>query len=984
MRRQLRSLFGDSIFHQRPRFDREDGPTSLKSLGQRSMAIRATHFRLAFVAAVACASCHAATAEGVKVPLVALSTPRLQKEDGPQDSHPLLSRVLHRELWREAILLTAREEFGCATSDQSLAEPLPANADVSFDVNVETRRRSGSHVALRRGDQLLFEREVNYDVGPVFDFALFCDLVAPLTRSDLVPALKKCGLDRKGVKRQESAPLPKGVEPLLRSTNYIAQFRALRSIHAAIRESGESPERLNGLARGYANLAQEMLTTLDARGSAYFPRALLYAERLRNSAPDAPDSQWCTAYVYCLGGFPTLALQAIDSARQLNSSAPPPDWAQLIEDACRHRYADLQKVAADDSSDLQKLGALFLFRTAFASGNPCMIVDSAKTTLSKNPDSLCVIDLLHMSVGVALNHSTSLMGPQWHGRLLSRELQSVEMLPAKTADLLNDSELADFLSIARVARSLKEVSRENDPYDPSLASLGADIDALNVLHLFRRALFIRRSLGLDATDVIRSNEAAIADNTWAPMIRTLAVAPTERLEPYQQAIGDFRFVDANGFSSIQLFQDIPPELTVGEVAACDAYWTALSAKPGSEFDFVMRLIQERDKKTRITYARWMEDSSLHAPIRLAVLLRDDERLSNEVRAERERQHADHPVVLAAMGEYYAAHQNPERALELMERSLAVVPDPRICRAAATLYFRQGDDKWKGTLERVFDHPDLALDHAEAACTIASTLMREGKYEDALPWAERASKSGAGWAWRVECDCRTALQQWQEAENLARMTSERYGGFEWYNWCLENHRGDLTLAWKAKQALLQARYEPRHRSHELAQTIHLLATEDYSECLRSLIARADQTQKPFDMMWIALLADRQGNAELRDEWLGKMAARANNPAEPLFDLAPAFQQFLAANDEKIEPIERAVKAVEEIHPAYGLRARYFAGQLLEKHVSKDAAIRMWSPAAGLPNGVCDDDRALLRRALADAGVKLSEIDGWAYTFALPAK
>ena len=627
------------------------------------------------VALHACFVAKAATGQETATPIVALSTPRLQwevKEDGVD--HPLLSKIQIRELWRQAVLLTAREEFGCATRDQSLAEALPPEAELTLSVGLETRHRSGSRLTLRHGEETLFEQEFNFDVGPVYDFKTFSEFVAPLTRKEIVDALEAQGLEPRAVKRLDSAPLPDDIEAHLLSTSYVAQFRAVRAIHLAIRESGESPERLNGLCRGYANLAQYMLTTLDERGTAYHARALLYAERLRHYYPDQPESQWCTAYVYLMGGFPTLALQHVELANQATTTEPPPAWAQLVDDACHHRYDELYEVATA-GDELTELGMLFLFRSAFASGNASMVVATAQLALTEIPHCLCVIDLLHMSVGVSLKHSTTAMGPPLHARMLANELPEVEALPAATAELLDDSPSLDFRDIAQVARSLIAAA-EADRAEPSWAVLGNDIEAWNVMHVFRRAQFVRRSLGSDASDMIEACEPAIEHNSWAPMIRTLAITPTARLQPYQRAIGRYRFVDANGFSSIELFRNLPNELRVGDVTAREAYRTASSARGGTEFLYVQRLDWGRDKDWRVTNARWMADSSLHAPIRIAMLLRDDEELSDELRAEWEEEHSDHPVVMAAMGRYYAAHDQPEKAIDLMEQSLAVVPRPR--------------------------------------------------------------------------------------------------------------------------------------------------------------------------------------------------------------------------------------------------------------------------------------------------------------------
>ena len=135
-------------------------------------------------------------------------------------------------------------------------------------------------------------------------------------------------------------------------------------------------------------------------------------------------------------------------------------------------------------------------------------------------------------------------------------------------------------------------------------------------------------------------------------------------------------------------------------------------------------------------------------------------------------------------------------------------------------------------------------------------MRDGEFDDALEWAERASESGAGWAWSVECHCRTVLGQWEEAEALARQNSMRYDNVIWYDWCVDTGKGDLASAWRVKRNVLRSRHEPDDRIHEVAGSIHQIVLGEYDECLESLLNRADRTQKAFDMMWIVIFSDPQ--------------------------------------------------------------------------------------------------------------------------------
>ena len=82
--------------------------------------------------------------------------------------------------------------------------------------------------------------------------------LAAASRTDLVDGLRKAGCTGQAVKDDPEGPLPESVEPLLAEMDFVVQYAAVRSIHNAIAQNGESPARFGGLVRGYANLA--MLT----------------------------------------------------------------------------------------------------------------------------------------------------------------------------------------------------------------------------------------------------------------------------------------------------------------------------------------------------------------------------------------------------------------------------------------------------------------------------------------------------------------------------------------------------------------------------------------------------------------------------------------------------------------------------------------------------------------------------------------------------
>ena len=86
------------------------------------------------------------------------------------------------------------------------------------------------------------------------DYRAMLEEQEKLSRGKYADVLKQAGFQGKPNAFKESADIPENIENALQKMNFISQFSAVRQLHELIRTDGESPERLGGLVRGYANL----------------------------------------------------------------------------------------------------------------------------------------------------------------------------------------------------------------------------------------------------------------------------------------------------------------------------------------------------------------------------------------------------------------------------------------------------------------------------------------------------------------------------------------------------------------------------------------------------------------------------------------------------------------------------------------------------------------------------------------------------------
>ena len=192
---------------------------------------------------------------------------------------------------------------------------------------------------------------------------------------------------------------------------------------------------------------------------------------------------------------------------------------------------------------------------------------------------------------------------------------------------------------------------------------------------------------------------------------------------------------------------------------------------------------------------------------------------------------------------------------------------KLYRFAFLLAGYDASDRWLEFAKQVFDQPDYGLTHSETASAIAGTLMYQGKFKQALPWAERSNESGSGQGMQVLADCLTGLGKKKEASTLLRQVYDRYDNIDyWYNWCGENSSDDLEEAWEEKQKVIAISFQnnPVARARETAK--HHLLVGDLKKMREILDQHQSKTHLDNLRLLLAVFNDKNGEDEKRDELL----------------------------------------------------------------------------------------------------------------------
>jgi len=236
----------------------------------------------------------------------------------PKDPGGDFQGLLAREILRQAVLIAARDGLGLGTRDATLREPAPEGQPrLSMKVGESMFAGWNAHLSLhdRRGKLLSYE-QVLIKRTRGLDYLALLEGAEQLSRQRLPEALRKAGVEGKAQASRATGAVPRQAEQALPRMTFLAQVTALRALHGAMRDQGESPELLGALVRAYANLGVLTEFHWNASHKAYHARALLYAQRLVARDPQSPWGLYHRAYALALAGLHGAALADLGRARK--------------------------------------------------------------------------------------------------------------------------------------------------------------------------------------------------------------------------------------------------------------------------------------------------------------------------------------------------------------------------------------------------------------------------------------------------------------------------------------------------------------------------------------------------------------------------------------------------------------------------------------------------------------------------------------------
>jgi tetratricopeptide (TPR) repeat protein len=238
---------------------------------------------------------------------------------------------------------------------------------------------------------------------------------------------------------------------------------------------------------------------------------------------------------------------------------------------------------------------------------------------------------------------------------------------------------------------------------------------------------------------------------------------------------DQRFLDLANKNRDLCYQDLKAELRYRLEYLDTAYRPRTAPDPAADRKMIAQVTATKIFLT-----------SPHAPAARAHLLDAQPPLGKDLQAARNpelwERECQHPYLWRALGQYHAEHKKLEDAERCLKQAIRLSPDASTYRSLAEMYRAQAKtDQWIATLEAYLQEEDHGLDHARVRVELANYFMAKKDFARALPYAEAAAETWAGWAMLCASECHEGLGNWEKAEQWVQGVSLRYpdSSHQWF-------------------------------------------------------------------------------------------------------------------------------------------------------------------------------------------------------------
>ncbi|MGC8638930.1 MAG: tetratricopeptide repeat protein [Isosphaeraceae bacterium] len=723
-------------------------------------------------------------------PVVVLGRPVGIKQG--DDWQGTIQSMLDRELIRQALLIAARDELGLATRDELLDDMTPPRGK-GEPIEIAILFRQGEcHALVRRGEGEKAEILGKYDLGTDPDNGKYTptlvDKAEALSRFDFPELLKQLGLKGSPDKAGARGRVPKGVDERLEQLGLVDHIIAIRLLHEAIRADGESPGRLAGLARGYAQLGVLSEYQWNPAHVIFKARALLYSARLAAVGPRTPQVLLWRAFARALVGRHDLALNDIAEARKFDDPAAGPSkgppWLAVIE---AYLKSDRTGLAIKDGPDARLAALLNMMTVEYPIMSRAHVL-AARQVLDCDADCCRAYDAICRAGQLGDLHVATAAGPAAFTKIFPVKLGAAPGLPPSVRALLDRKRPEP-----AVLDALQQAGRPGDDLgEPCWGVLAHLAREARFVFALCRLDFMARKWQVPVDDSFNEVKPSVDKHRYYAYLQSLALPPREG-NRVLAALGDslnLTEIESTERPLIDALREL-------KHPSGDAAWR-VCFNNGS---ILARDIAERIRNAKARkdhFGRLLLTISPYSAYAMGTLVSSAwDQVKDEVPGWREKV-GDAPALLGALARKHVELKQYDEAERELRRYMQLSPDRWAYQALADCYKARGDrDRWKATLDDFLKNvKPSGLQHAQIQVELANDLMRQGRWEEAKKYAEPAAETGAAFGMICASKCSEGLKDWDRAELWIRRASERYPASSWARWyvfCKRTGYGDVKAA-----------------------------------------------------------------------------------------------------------------------------------------------------------------------------------------------
>jgi len=894
----------------------------------------------------------------------------LDLHDRPELQFTLVGGSLFRELSRQALLIAAREELGLSTRDRTLREEFPWSQHpqhwpLSMVTAVTPKFEATTSVIRNRPEKLDIVWTRTFPLDAAAPYESMAQLVEQLSRDEFVTLLKEAGYKGEPNSQDPNAECPENVEQLLSQWNELSQYAALRELHQLLRTSGESPERLAAIARGYAHLGVLTASYYSALHKVFQARALLYAERLWIRAPETPLAHWHRAYVRALIGLPESALGEIELARKASGTSFDAPWCDVLDDYCRGRRSQLaeRRTHAEEAP----LAAYLYLLTELYRDQPSTLFPALESFINATPDCLRGLNLLTSYRSLGTKSAAAVKITQIV-EVTSRHLSEIRDESKKSTDIPELPADASPEEFRKLVDHLKQTGTpENDPLEPSLDAVGQTLREAGFVSAWSYLFYLKSWLGVSITQQSQQLAPFFQGHVYEPGLKVLVASGAQRKQlrtTWTRTI-DSEELEPFGIELLAAVINTHPyyNYTAGAIWEHTDYTSPeLQAKLNhSHFEpFWPDLLQH------------LERVSPREPATIALRLRiEPERCQSEMNGWETEFRDDIPIQKALI-QAYLKLGDIVSADRCSQRWIQLAPSFESYQQLAELAKLKRDDAaWIKAMETSCKYPVPGLEHSRTLQQLASHYALRHRDAQALQYAERAADSGAGGPIQQAAALHERLGNWEQAEQHYARAARRYDtmAFNWFFWCRQTGQGDAEAAAEVALEYVVSRSGNMTENDKLLTALYYLFTNDPASAEKLIL---EVTRQRFFAVYgwhLVVLEDELGKTKDRDEMLARLIKLDQSDQLGDYSATTGIARHVRDNllVEGGQPdFDFLNDQIARLPPGVITIMHYFLGRLLKNHAYADQGNAWLQTAATSPYSDYYF-QALARWSLESAGV-----------------